>query len=75
MIIIKSCSIDSREETDLYLQCSGNSTNSLSFYTNNGFYTRKNNKFTVPKLVRPDGIFWIDEDQISLMICKCGYFN
>ena len=75
MIIIKFCSIDSKEETEFYLQCCGNSTNALSFYTHNGFYISKNNKMTVPKLVRPNGLFCINEDQISLMIWKHGCFN
>lgn len=74
IVLIKYCSIDSEKETNIYLQCSGNSTNALNFYTRNDFYNNKNDKRLVPKLVRPNDLFWIDEDQISLMICKHGYF-
>ena len=75
MSIIKYCFVNNTEKTNLYLQCSGNSRDAVSFYTNNGFYSNPNDINLIPKWAQPKPEYWVREDQISLMICKHGYFN
>ena len=73
--IIKYCSIESEKETTIYLQCSTNRAFAVSFYRKNGFYNKGNNMQLIPESIKPKEKYFIQEEQISLMICNHGYFQ
>ena len=73
--IIKYCSIDSEKETTIYLQCSTNRAFAVSFYRKNGFYNKGNKMQLIPESIKPKEKYFIQEEQISLMICNHGYFQ
>ena len=75
MALIKYCSINNKGGPVINLQCSRNSTNAVSFYTQNGFYYNPNDISLIPKAIKPTEQFWIDEAHLGLMICSRYYFG
>ena len=74
-VIIKCCAIDSKSDTNIYLQCSTNRSFSVSFYTKKGFHIKGNNMDLIPNSIKPKARYFIKEDQTSMMICNHGYFQ
>ena len=73
--IIKYCSIDNTNKTTIFLQCSTNRGFAVSFYKNNGFTNKPNDIKLIPNEIIPKERYFINEDQISIMICKHGHFE